>query len=158
MSGEEFYTFREYLRSDQEILSPSAEDYLEMIYRLTVDCGYTRTGDLAQSLNVQPPSVTSMVKKLAEIDLIKYEKYGVITLLPKGIEKGKALLIRHNLVENFLNFLNVKEGVLEETEKIEHTLNEEILEGMKQLLDFFEANADVRIKFEEYRKNYISHN
>ena len=35
MSDQEFYTFSEYMRKDQEILSPSAEDYMEMIYRLS---------------------------------------------------------------------------------------------------------------------------
>ncbi|MGN6715009.1 metal-dependent transcriptional regulator [Anaerocolumna jejuensis] len=151
MSDQEFYTFREYLRSDHEDLSPSAEDYLEMIYRLARDSGYTRAGDLAQALNVQPPSVTSMVKKLAELSLIKYEKYGVITLEPRGVIKGKALLTRHNLVENFLKFLDIKNGLLEETEKIEHTMNEEILCGIQDLLDFFENNTEMNDKFRQYR-------
>ena len=35
MSDQEFYTFSEYMRKEQETLSPSAEDYMEMIYRLS---------------------------------------------------------------------------------------------------------------------------
>lgn len=151
MSDQEFYTFREYLRSEHEYLSPSAEDYLEMIYRLAKDSGYTRAGDLAQALNVQPPSVTSMVKKLAELHLIKYEKYGVISLEPIGQTKGKALLLRHNLVESFLKFLDIKSGLLEETEKIEHTMNDEILSGIQDLLDFFQSNAELKKEFRQYR-------
>ena len=55
MSDQEFYTFSEYMRKDQEILSPSAEDYMEMIYRLSKNQGFTRVNDLAMALNVQPP-------------------------------------------------------------------------------------------------------
>lgn len=150
MSDQEFYTFREYLRTDHEDLSPSAEDYLEMIYRLSKDSGYTRAGDLAQALNVQPPSVTSMVKKLAEMNLIKYEKYGLIIMEPNGLTKGKALLLRHDLVENFLKFLNIKNDLLEETEKIEHTLNEEILTSIQDLLDFFQYNGTIKEEFLEF--------
>ncbi|SHO49166.1 metal-dependent transcriptional regulator [Anaerocolumna xylanovorans] len=152
MSDQEFYTFREYLRTDHDDLSPSAEDYLEMIYRLSKDSGYTRAGDLAQALNVQPPSVTSMVKKLAEMSLLKYEKYGVIILEPNGLVKGKALLCRHDLVENFLKFLNIKSSLLEETEKIEHTLNDEILTSIRDLLDFFQSNKAIEEEFAQFRK------
>ena len=76
MCEREFFTFREYMRKDRELLSPSAEDYMEMIYRLSADKGFTRVNDLASALNVQPPSVTKMIQKLADLKLIKYEKYG----------------------------------------------------------------------------------
>ena len=69
--GNEFFTFREYMRKDQELLTPSAEDYMEMIYRLSQKNGFTRVNDLASALNVQPPSVTKMIQKLAELKLIK---------------------------------------------------------------------------------------
>lgn len=152
MSEQGFFTFREYMRKDQEFLSPSAEDYLEMIYRLTKKNGFTRVNDLASALNVQPPSVTKMIQKLADMKLIKYEKYGVIMLEPIGIKKGKALLMRHNIIEKFLRLLNVNEGILEETEKIEHTINEEILSGMKDLIDFFHENPELLHTFNEFRE------
>ncbi len=151
MAEQEFFTFQEYMRNDHEMLSPSAEDYLEMIYRLSNEHGFTRVSDLASSLNVQPPSVTKMIKKLSEMNLIKYEKYGVIMLEPLGIKKGNELLQRHNLIENFLKLLNIEHGLLEETEKIEHTINEEILCGIKDLLNFFHNNPDLLDQFNTYR-------
>jgi Mn-dependent DtxR family transcriptional regulator len=92
-----------------------------------------------------------MIKKLSEMDLIKYEKYGVIMLEPLGIKKGNELLQRHNLIENFLKLLNIEHGLLEETEKIEHTINEEILCGIKDLLNFFHDNPDLLDQFNTYR-------
>jgi Mn-dependent DtxR family transcriptional regulator len=151
MSDQEFYTFSEYMRKDQEILSPSAEDYMEMIYRLSKNQGFTRVNDLAMALNVQPPSVTKMIQKLSEINLIKYEKYGVIMLEDKGLKLGKALLYRHNLIEDFLKLLNITEGILAETEKMEHTINNEILTGIKDLVDFFNDNPELLEKLNKYR-------
>lgn len=151
MPNQEFYTFREYMKNDNELLSPSAEDYLEMIYRLSENQGFTRVSDIAAALNVQPPSVTKMIKKLSDMKLIKYEKYGMIILEDKGIKKGIELLQRHNLIENFLTLMNVSNKRLEETEKIEHTINEETLCGMKDLLDFFRENPSIQTQFHNYR-------
>ena len=151
MSDQEFYTFSEYMRKEQETLSPSAEDYMEMIYRLSKDQGFTRVNDLAGALNVQPPSVTKMIQKLSEMKLIKYEKYGVIIMEQEGKALGKALLYRHNLIEEFLKLLNIKEGLLTETEKIEHTINDETLLGIKALVEFFHDNPNVMNNWNQYR-------
>ena len=42
-----FYTFNEYLRKNEKLLSPSEEDYMEMIYRLSLETGFTRVSILA---------------------------------------------------------------------------------------------------------------
>lgn len=151
MSDQEYYTFSEYMRKDQELLSPSAEDYVEMIYRLSKDQGFTRVIDLATALNVQPPSVTKMVQKLSETGLIKYERYGVIMLDDKGMVLGEALLNRHNRIMEFLKILNIKEGLLAETEKMEHTINGDILTGIEDLVDFFKDYPEILDRFNQYR-------
>jgi DtxR family transcriptional regulator, manganese transport regulator len=149
--GHEFFTFSEYMRNTQELLSPSEEDYMEMIYRLSSNTGFTRVNILANALNVQPPSVTKMLQKLSDMKLVKYEKYGVIMLEKSGMDIGKTLIERHNLVEKFLKLLNIEEGLLEATEKIEHTLNDEILIGIKDLIVFFHDNPEIYEKFNKYR-------
>ncbi|WP_035293325.1 iron dependent repressor, metal binding and dimerization domain protein [Clostridium sp. KNHs214] len=146
MAKEEFFTFRQYMQKEGNALTASAEDYLEMVYRLSFGNGYTRIGDLAEALNVQPPSVTKMIQKLAEIDLVKYEKYGIVVLSDKGKTIGKFLLDRHNTIERFLSLLQVSE-VLDETEKIEHTIDDETLLGIKKLVKFFEDNEEIKTKF-----------
>ncbi len=153
MQEQEFFTFREYMRKDQELLSASAEDYMEMIYRLSEENGFTRVNDLAAALNVQPPSVTKMIQKLADINLLKYEKYGVIMLETSGAEIGKALLNRHNLIERFLTLLNIKDGLLDSTEKMEHTISNEILLGIRDFIDFFDSNPQVRDSFLNFRNS-----
>ena len=69
-------------------LSASMEDYLEMIYRLSLKSGYTRMHELSDALNVQPPAATRMVQKLSEMGLVKYEKYGILELEELGLQLG----------------------------------------------------------------------
>ena len=128
----EFYTVRGYALLNQEdnYLTPSMEDYLEMCYRLSKNKGFTRMSDLAGALNVQPPSANKMVNKLAELGYLIYEKYGVIQLTDIGIAIGEYLLKRHDIIEEFLLIIGVTDHVLEQTEKIEHNITENTLQNI----------------------------
>lgn len=152
MAENEFFTFREYMRKDD--VTASMEDYLEMICRLIQGSGFTRINDLAAALNVQPPSATKMVQKLAELGFVKYEKYGVVMLSEKGQATGQALLKRHQTIEDFLRLLGITEGLLQETEKIEHTISNHTLKALTLLIHFFRDNPEL---IEELR-NYQKHN
>ncbi|AJA48238.1 transcriptional regulator MntR [Clostridium pasteurianum DSM 525 = ATCC 6013] len=143
MSKESFYTFNEYMRKEEDTLTASMEDYLEMIYRLSLETHFTRIHDLAKALNVQPPSATKMVQKLSDYGLINYERYGIILLTDKGKVLGNFLLDRHNTIENFLKLLGISNNILEQTEKIEHTLSNDTLIYLKNFVDFIESNPDL---------------
>ncbi|MDP4088438.1 MAG: iron dependent repressor, metal binding and dimerization domain protein [Bacillota bacterium] len=153
MSGKDFYTFSEYMKKEDNLLTASMEDYLEMICRLSSDTGFTRIHDLSSALNVQPPSATKMVQRLSAKKLLKYEKYGVIMLEEKGKAIGAALLKRHTSIENLLRMLGVGESeILEETEKIEHTIHKDTLKCFENFLSFIEENPDVYDKLKGYIK------
>ncbi|MTK13638.1 MAG: transcriptional regulator MntR [Clostridiaceae bacterium] len=152
MDNNEFYTFYEYMRKGENSLTASMEDYLEMIYRLSINIGFTRVHDLSHALNVQPPSVTKMIQKLAELKLLKYEKYGVIMLEDEGKQIAKRLINRHNTIEKFLKLLGTPEGkILEETEKVEHAISSETVKCFQNYINFMKDNPDIYVKF----KNYI---
>lgn len=155
MDNNEFYTFYEYMRKSGNSLTASMEDYLEMIYRLSINIGFTRVHDLSDALNVQPPSVTKMIQKLAELKLLKYEKYGVIMLEDDGKQIAKRLINRHNTIEKFFKLLGTpEEKILEETEKVEHAISSETVKCFQQYINFMKDNPDIYVKF----KNYIESN
>ncbi len=151
MTDREFFTFREYMKKEEGPLTASMEDYLEMIYRLSEKSGFTRIQDLADALNVQPPSATKMVQKLADIQLVNYKKYGIIMLNDAGQKTGRALLDRHRTIEEFLRLLGLKEGVLEETEKIEHTIGPHTLRCITEFVHFLKSRQDFIDDYNEYR-------
>lgn len=142
---DEFYTVRGYelLDKDRTILTPSMEDYLEMTYRMSKEKGYTRISDIAAALNVQPPSATNMIKKLAQTPYLIYEKYGVIQLTDQGKELGSYLLKRHEIIKQFLIIIGVTENVLEETEKIEHNVSSNTLECIAKLIKLLQENPEL---------------
>lgn len=148
----EFYTVRGYALLSQVdgTLTPSMEDYLEMAYRLGKDKGYARTSDLAEALNVQPPSVSKMVQKLAELGYFNYEKYGLIEFTELGRETGEFLLRRHDTIEKFLTILGVVAHTLEDTEKIEHNTSSETYKQITLFVGFMQDNPDVLERYLEY--------
>jgi len=149
----DFYTFNEYMKKENNLLTASMEDYLEMIYRLSLNIGFTRIHELSDALNVQPPSATNMVQKLAELKLLKYKKYGVLVLEEDGKKLGEALLNRHNIIESFLRILDVSEPeVLEETEKIEHTISVQTTKCFQDFIQFINNNPEIEAQFKAYRK------
>lgn|SRR5574344_583660 len=128
----EFKTFNNYLKRN---ITASMEDYLEMIYRLSLNKGFTRLQILADNLNVSAPSASKMIQKLAQMKLLKYQKYGYLYLEESGKVLGKELLDRHNTIAKLLEIIGIKkENILIETEKIEHTLSEESLLCIKEFI------------------------
>lgn len=146
----DFYTFRGYMEKDWGYITASMEDYIEMIYRLSLSQGFTRVNELSKALNVQPPSATKMIHKLSELNLVVYEKYGVIMLTEEGKQMGGLLLERHNIIERFLKLISPKGDVLEQTEKIEHSLTPETIENLNYFLDFLNKNPDIANKYNKY--------
>ncbi|MBF0235618.1 MAG: metal-dependent transcriptional regulator, partial [Desulfamplus sp.] len=65
-------------------LTESLEDYLEIILKLQERNRVARSKDIAENMGIQRGSVTSMLKNLAEKELINYEPYGYITLTDQG--------------------------------------------------------------------------
>ena len=155
MIQENFYTFRNLIEKTNNHLTPCEEDYIEMIYRINLTTNLpVRVNDLANKLNVKPPSVTKMIKKLNTKNIIEFKKYKHIYLSNKGLEIGKFLINRHNTVEKFLKLLNADVNYTYETEKIEHTLNNEILSKLNFLVKFFESNDILLKKFHDFYRNY----
>jgi len=150
----EFHTVRGYqlLEQNKGLLTSAMEDYLEMIYRNSLQDSYLRINKLAELLNVKASSASKMVQKLGELGFIDYEKYGIVILTESGKELGKFLLGRHGIIEDFLRFLEC-DDVLVQTELIEHNINTHTLKNIKILNDFFISNQEIVDKFKKYKKS-----
>jgi Mn-dependent DtxR family transcriptional regulator len=151
MNDRDFHTFSGYMKNGERLLSASMEDYLEMIYRLSKDTGFTRINELSEALNVHPPSATRMVQKLGLMNLLQYERYGVILLRTEGKRLGELLLVKHNIIESFFRLLGIdEEKILTETEKVEHTLSDETVQCFEKYISFIRENPDVMVRLREY--------
>jgi len=124
--------------------SDSVEEYLEAIYNFNEKGETARTIDLAIKLRVAPPSVTQMVKKLAEEGLIEHEPYKGIILTGKGTAIAQKVARKHRLLERFLNdFLGLRrDRVHDEACKLEHSLSDEAAAALCKALNNPETCPD----------------
>lgn len=155
MTNNEFHTVRGYqlLEQTKTHLTSAMEDYLEMIFRSSMVEGYIRINTLAELLNVRAASASKMVQRLDELGLLKYKKYGIITLSDYGKEIGKYLLERHQIIENFLKILSCEDNLLQQTELMEHNINPITVHKINILNNFFSDNADITDRFHDYQNN-----
>ncbi|MCK9478414.1 MAG: metal-dependent transcriptional regulator [Firmicutes bacterium] len=117
-------------------MSPSLEDYLEMIYFLRTQNESVRTTDVANAIGVSKPSVNQAIKSLKEKGLADQERYGGVTLTDKGTEIAKRVLGRHNLIKQFLvDVLGVDESTAEqEACAMEHCIGESTIQKLRNYL------------------------
>ncbi|MCK1991170.1 transcriptional regulator MntR [Peribacillus muralis] len=130
--------------------TPSMEDYIEQIYLLIEEKGYARVSDIAENLSVHPSSVTKMVQKLDQEKYLIYEKYRGLVLTANGKKVGKRLVYRHELLEQMLRLIGVKEeNIYQDVEGIEHHLSWNAIDRIGDLVEFF-AESPGRV--EDLRK------
>ncbi len=115
-------------------LTPAAEDYLEMIFRLSEQNKKpVRVCELAECLHVSPSSASRMAQSMSVWGYTEFRRYGYITLTELGCSSGAYLIERHRVVEEFLRWLTGKDS-LTETERIEHYLSPETVRAMERKL------------------------
>lgn len=130
----------------------TAEDYLERIYSLIQEKGYARVSDIAEALQVSPSTVTRMVQKLDEQNLLEYERYRGLSLTQEGERVGRSIHRRHKALEDFLHLLGVDDQatVEKDIEGIEHHLSSNTLERLILLVEFFQTNKDLMERYESF--------
>jgi DtxR family Mn-dependent transcriptional regulator len=117
-------------------LSHSVEDYLKAIYQLTEHGESATTTGIAEALNIAAPSVTGMVKRLAEAGLLEHLPYKGVTLTGDGRRAALRMLRRHRLIEAYLvQRLGYSwDNVHDEAERLEHAVSEGLIERMSRAL------------------------
>ncbi len=79
------------------------ENYLKIIHSLSGPEGAeVSTNALAEGTSTRAASVTDMLKKLSEKDLINYKKYQGVTLTETGEKLALKIIRKHRLWEVFL--------------------------------------------------------
>lgn len=134
--------------------SRAVEDYLEAIYNIIQRKGYARTKDISLELEIRPPSVTEMLKKLSDKNLVKYERYSGVTLTKDGEKIAKSVKTRHDTIRTLLKIILVSEKTANRDAcKMEHELSPETLEQLTKFVKFVES-APMHPKWLEHFKEF----
>jgi DtxR family transcriptional regulator, Mn-dependent transcriptional regulator len=114
------------------------EDYAKAIYSLQRrGGGSVSTSALAERLDVSPGAVTSMLKKLAELELASYRPYHGVELTGEGERVALEVIRHHRLLESYLaDALGMPwDQVHAEAEVLEHYISERLEALIASALD-----------------------
>ncbi|MBK9734644.1 MAG: metal-dependent transcriptional regulator [Saprospiraceae bacterium] len=130
------------------MLSQTEENYLKALLKITFDNGNTEVGtnELATLLAVKPATVSDMLKRLKEKELVDYEKYGKISLTSEGRKRAIEVIRKHRLWETFLyeKFEFTWDEVHEVAEQLEHIQSAKLIDKLDKFLDYpeFDPHGD----------------
>ena len=115
------------------------ENYLKVIYHLAQNAdGAVQTNAIAEKIQTKAASVTDMMKKLADKQLVNYKKYQGVTLTSSGKSAAINIVRKHRLWEVFLvEKLNFKwDEVHDIAEDLEHIKSTDLIERLDEFLAF----------------------
>jgi DtxR family Mn-dependent transcriptional regulator len=118
------------------MITQAVEDYLKIVYKLTSGGAPATTNAIAERLSVSQASVTGMIKKLADLKLIKHTPYHGVALTEAGEKIALEIIRHHRLLELYLSqALGYSwDQVHEEAEKLEHVISEDFEDKVSELL------------------------
>jgi len=121
------------------MFSLSEENYLKAILHLqkTSKSG-VNTNALAEEMQTKASSVTDMVKKLSEKDLVIYKKYQGVYLSESGRKTALQIVRKHRLWEVFLvDKLSFSwDEVHEVAEQLEHIKSDKLIIELDKFLKY----------------------
>jgi DtxR family Mn-dependent transcriptional regulator len=121
------------------MFTSSEENYLKAIYHLSlVSNKGISTNAIAKKLETKASSVTDMIKKLAEKNMLVYKKYQGVTLTENGRKTAANIIRKHRLWEVFLvEKLNFSwDEVHDVAEQLEHIKSPKLIDEIDALLGF----------------------
>ena len=131
------------------MLSQTEENYLKTLFGLSfsrIDKSEAGTNELAMELGVKPATANEMLKKLKEKKWVSYEKYGKISLTPKGKELAIQVVRKHRLWETFLHdkLEFTWDEVHDAAEQLEHVNSSKLIERLEKFLGYpkFDPHGD----------------
>lgn len=120
-------------------MTQSEENYLKVIYHLSqVSPSGVSTNAIAEMMVTKASSVTDMVKKLAEKQLIDYQRYQGVKMTELGQKAAKMIIRNHRLWEVFLveKLKFSWDEVHEVAEELEHIKSEKLILRLDEFLGF----------------------
>jgi len=124
-------------------LSAAMADYLKIIYLLEKEKKVARVSDIGRKMEVRKASVVSAVNYLKRAELIQHERYGFITLTPRGKQAAEAINRKYEILLDFLqNAVKTGENrAKEEASKIQHLISTESVDKIQLFINAFNRKA-----------------
>ena len=127
------------------------EDYLEVISELIELKGYATPTNISNYMNVSPPSVTKMLRRLDEDKYIEYTKYQGLKLTVLGKTIANEVRQKHSDLLEFFEMLGIDNSTAnQDVEGIEHHLNPKTTKQLRKFIIFLRSKPHL---LSEFRKS-----
>ncbi|MDE5764593.1 MAG: metal-dependent transcriptional regulator [Ruminococcus sp.] len=114
-------------------ITEAIENYLETILILSKAQPDVHAIDICSYLGYSRPTVSIILKKMRDENLVNVNSDNHITLTDTGRKIAERIYDRHNVLSAFFMLLGVKKDqALEDACKVEHDLSEETFAVLKQ--------------------------
>ena len=119
-------------------MTPNKEDYLKCIYEIGTEEGKITNKEIANRMEVSPPAVTEMIKKLISEDLIVKGNHQGCHLTEIGTINVAESYSKHRLIDVFLlDHLQYScDQIHHEAEILEHTVSDHFIDALDRLLNY----------------------
>ena len=117
-------------------LTPTAEDYLQVIDSLDQEGEEVIAARLAERLRVSPASVSQTIERMVRQDLVRIDGEHQISLTEHGVTAAHSIIRRHRLTERFLTDVLQLDWVQahEEAHRLEHAISDLVEARLSVLL------------------------
>ncbi len=126
---------RQYATVRQAHETELIEDYVELIGDLLTHRGEARAADIATRMGVSQATVSKMIRRLNELELVNSRPYRSLFLTEAGKAMARASRERHDIMLNFLRALGVSDAAARiDAEGMEHHVSDETLNVMQRFI------------------------
>ncbi len=146
---------------DDKKISNVLENYIEIIYEEEMHEGAVRASTIAEKAKVSRSTVTSALKTLSTLGLVKYSPYSLIRLTDEGKKIGKDLSHRHEIFKDFFqNILQLSDADSDFVAcELEHVVPLEATRKLGQFLVFLKNRSEIidtwQDEYKELRKQVL---
>jgi len=134
--------------SQKNSFTTRMEDYLKVISELVDLKGYATPTDISNYMNVRPPSVTKMLKRLDEDNYLEYTKYQGLKLNPKGKNIANEIRQKHSDLLEFFELIGVDSSIAnKDVEGMEHHLNSKTMKQLRKFIILLKLKPDLLALF-----------
>lgn len=132
-------------------ISETTENYLKRIFILEKQLGAAKLSDLAKTMDRQVSSTSEAVKRMADEGYLVHERYGKITLTPKGKETAEKIHNNYTSLESLLLELGINKDIaVLDACSMEHSIHPITINTINNFVKFVEENDEARHMMETF--------
>lgn len=134
------------------MLSSSLEEFLIVVYKMALEGSELKSTDIAKQVNVPLQKAIQAIQRLHYQKYLVYSPYQPLVITDRGKEMANFLIARNNLVEEFLEILQINNNRESEKEAMLQYLSKDTLEVIEKFVLFNRQYPEVLNRYKIFLK------